>query len=70
MAITNAEFIKKLVDINDQYAVEHPNEEKLLKPQTEAYLKEILKQGELHGNDPAITNLLFNNGLKAKPIQK
>ena len=64
MAITNAEFIKMLVELNDKYADEHPTEEKLLDIETETYLKDVLKNGEAHGNDAAITNMLFNRGLK------
>lgn len=70
MAITNAEFIKQMVELNDKYAEEHPNEEKLLKPNVEAYLKAVLEQGEAHGNNAKITNLLFNEGLKAQPQKK
>ena len=66
--MTNAEVIKLMVELNDKYAEEHPNEEKLLKPQVEQYLKAVLAEGKAHGNNPKITNLLFNDGLKAKPI--
>ena len=67
MAMTNAEFIKQMVELNDKYAEEHPNEEELLKPNVKAYLKAVLEQGEAHGNNAKITNLLFNEGLKAQP---
>lgn len=64
--LKNADFIKMMVEINKKYAEEHPDEEPLLRPNVSQYLENILEQGEAHGNDPQITNLLFNKGLKAQ----
>lgn len=66
MAITNAEFLKQILELNNQYAVEHPLEDELLTPNCKKVIEETLKEAEAHGKDPAITNLLFNKRLKAQ----
>lgn len=63
--LKNAQILKLMLDINNKYAEEHPDEYELLKPTTKEYLTHILAEGEKHGNDAQITNLLFNKGLKS-----
>ena len=62
--LSNAEFLKQILELNNKYAEEHPLEEELLTKNCKEYIEKTLEDAKLHGNDPAITNLLFNKNLK------
>lgn len=64
MAMTNAEFLKQILLLNNKYAEEHPTEDEILTPNVKNVIAQTLKEAEQHGNNDAITNLLFNQKLK------
>lgn len=64
MAMTNAEFLKQILELNNKYAEEHPNEPEILTANVKNVIAETLEEAKAHGNNDAITNLLFNQKLK------
>lgn len=64
MAMTNAQFLKQILELNNKYAEEHPLEDELLTPNCKKVIEKTLEEAKAHGNNEAITNLLFNQKLK------
>ena len=67
MANTNAQFLKKMLELNEAYKKENPNKKPLLTKNVEEGIKSIFEEAKQYGNDEEFINVLFNRALIANP---
>lgn len=67
MAMSNAKFLKNMLDFNEAYKKENPRKKPLLTKAVEDGIKSVLDEAKKYDNDEEFTNVLFNRALIANP---
>ena len=67
MAMSNAKFLKNMLEINEADKKEYPRRKPLLTKAVEDGIKSVLDEAKKYDNDEEFINVLFNRALIANP---